>query len=174
MNSITYRATWLKTLALPTMLTLVLVGAFDSERNRIETLYVVLIFWLIAMIRLLYIVLHRGLDSYSVDQDGFTFSRWKGQIRWESIDKIMSYSTPINTYIYFSLKDGNQPQSNRPWPSGLFDRLGSAVDRGEVWVSTSSFNEKHATMLEATFDAFCAAIPGAVREEKECRAPSAH
>ncbi len=40
-----------------------------------------------------------------------------------------------------------------------------------MWVSTSIYPDQHFDMLNATFDAFCTAIPDAVREEKECRAP---
>ncbi len=122
MASITFRASWFRSLLLPVFLTVFVLVSLESGRFQPQALYFLAVFWLVAIGRLLYIFLRKGRDTFTVDADGFVDSRWKGKMRWENVERILSYPTSLNTYICFMLKGGQQPKSNRPWPSGLFDR----------------------------------------------------
>ena len=169
-----FRASWLKTLTRPILFSLFFLWLIYDDEG-LSSLYQYLVaFWGVAIVRVVYIFMRRGVETYQLDADGFSISRWQGKVPWAYVDRVLTYPTPLDTYICFMLKDGQQPKSNLPWPSGLLDKLNSELDRGEVWLSTSNYGDTHDDMLNATFDAFCAAVPDAVREEKECRAPTGH
>ena len=169
-----FRASWKRTLLLPTFVSAFMLWLLYDSEYRSDLYQYVLVFWILVIARLLYIFFIRGVETYQIDDDGFTISRWAGKVPWTRVKRILTYPTPLNTYICFMLCDGQQPKSNLPWPSGLLDKLNSELDRGEIWLSTSNYEDTRNDILNTTFDAFCAAVPDAVREENECRVPKGH
>ncbi len=123
---------------------------------------------LLMLLWTLYITVTRGAETFSINHDGFSISRWDETVPWSQVQKIMTYPTPFKKYIWFLLKDGIPIDENRPWPRRLLRKLNPITSNGEVWLSTSIYPYKHEDMLGVVFDAFSEAVPNVIRTEKEC------
>lgn len=166
----TFRASAVRTMAGPVIMgVLISLSGFRPPEplliSKIAALAVAIV-----ILRRIYVMAKRGVETFELNDAGFSLSKWEGRINWSDVNRIMTYSSPFQSHIVFFLKDVTVAEPLLPWYRKLLSIYSRRPETGEVWVSTSLYPDKHADILSATFDAFSAAVPGSTRTEKECRA----
>lgn len=169
MPEITYRASVARTLVFSVAWLGFALGLYWLQDEGSAVFYAAIVTTSVVLMWTIYRLFIRGPEQYFLTVQGFSVSRWRKPISWDQVERVLSYTTPVNKHICFVLKDGVVAEPEAGLLGRLVGKINSFFGYGEVWVCTSEYPDQHSDMLKETFDTFCAMVPSVERTDKECK-----